>query len=47
MVVTAHRRESFGGSFEHICSALARLARRGDVQIVYPVRIRIPTCGGP
>jgi UDP-N-acetylglucosamine 2-epimerase (non-hydrolysing) len=37
IVVTAHRRESFGEGFEHICAALARLARRPDVQIVYPV----------
>jgi UDP-N-acetylglucosamine 2-epimerase (non-hydrolysing) len=37
VVVTAHRRESFGEGFERICSALARLAERSDVQIVYPV----------
>ena len=37
IVVTAHRRESFGDGFESICSALARLAARSDVQIVYPV----------
>ena len=37
IVVTAHRRESFGEGFEHICSALKRLAGRDDVQIVYPV----------
>ena len=37
LVVTAHRRESFGEGFERICSALARLARRDDVEIVYPV----------
>jgi UDP-N-acetylglucosamine 2-epimerase (non-hydrolysing) len=37
IVVTAHRRESFGEGFERITSALARLARRDDVQIVYPV----------
>lgn len=37
IVVTAHRRESFGEGFERICSALARLAARPDVQIVYPV----------
>ena len=37
IVVTAHRRESFGGGFERICDGLLRLARRGDVQIVYPV----------
>ena len=37
IVVTAHRRESFGDGFEQICAALARLAGRPDVQIVYPV----------
>ena len=37
VLVTAHRRESFGAGFENICRALARLASRGDNQIVYPV----------
>ena len=37
IAVTGHRRESFGSGFEHICKALARLADRDDVQIVYPV----------
>ena len=37
IVVTAHRRESFGAGFERICEGLARLAERPDVQIVYPV----------
>jgi UDP-N-acetylglucosamine 2-epimerase (non-hydrolysing) len=37
IVVTAHRRESFGAGFGHICEALARLARRDDIQLVYPV----------
>lgn len=37
IVVTAHRRESFGSAFESICRGLRRLADRGDVQIVYPV----------
>jgi len=37
ILVTAHRRESFGEGFERICRALAELARRPDVQIVYPV----------
>ena len=37
IVVTAHRRESFGDGFERIREALARLALRLDVQIAYPV----------
>jgi UDP-N-acetylglucosamine 2-epimerase (non-hydrolysing) len=37
IVVTAHRRESFGGGFERICQALAKIADRDDVQLVYPV----------
>jgi UDP-N-acetylglucosamine 2-epimerase (non-hydrolysing) len=37
IVVTAHRRESFGDGFERICQALAELANRSDVQVVYPV----------
>ena len=37
IVVTAHRRESFGPGFEGICAALRGLALRGDVEIVYPV----------
>jgi UDP-N-acetylglucosamine 2-epimerase (non-hydrolysing) len=37
VLVTAHRRESFGGGFERICRGLAELANRADIQIVYPV----------
>jgi UDP-N-acetylglucosamine 2-epimerase (non-hydrolysing) len=37
IVVTAHRRESFGPGFDRICTALARLAKRDDVRIIYPV----------
>ena len=37
VVVTAHRRESFGEGIGNICQALAELAARGDVQVVYPV----------
>ncbi|MBZ5611591.1 MAG: UDP-N-acetylglucosamine 2-epimerase (non-hydrolyzing) [Acidobacteriia bacterium] len=37
VLVTAHRRESFGEGFERICRALAELAERPDVLIVYPV----------
>ncbi|MFM2124944.1 MAG: hypothetical protein RL328_1395, partial [Acidobacteriota bacterium] len=37
IVVTGHRRESFGGGFERICDALLRLSERPDVEIVYAV----------
>src|SRR6202451_527273 len=37
IVVTAHRRESFGEGFERICRALAKIADRDDVQVVYPM----------
>ena len=37
IVVTAHRRESFGAGFDRICQALAKLADRPDVQLIYPV----------
>jgi UDP-N-acetylglucosamine 2-epimerase (non-hydrolysing) len=39
VLVTGHRRESFGGGFERICHALKSLAQRGDVQVVYPVHL--------
>lgn len=40
ILVTGHRRESFGGGFERICSALAEIARlHPDVLIVYPVHL--------
>src|SRR5438874_1557562 len=37
ILVTGHRRESFGHGFEQICAGLRRIAERDDVQIVYPV----------
>lgn len=37
ILVTAHRRESFGEGFEHICAALLEIASLPDVQIIYPV----------
>jgi UDP-N-acetylglucosamine 2-epimerase (non-hydrolysing) len=39
VLVTGHRRESFGHGFEQICTGLSRIARRTDVQIVYPVHL--------
>lgn len=40
ILVTGHRRESFGGGFERICEALARTAKENpDAQILYPVHL--------
>jgi len=39
VVVTAHRRESFGEGFERICAAIREIADLPDVQIVYPVHL--------
>lgn len=46
VLVTGHRRESFGGGFERICAAIARIADREDVQIIYPVHLN-PNVKGP
>ncbi|MEP7353656.1 MAG: UDP-N-acetylglucosamine 2-epimerase (non-hydrolyzing) [Acidobacteriota bacterium] len=46
ILVTGHRRESFGAGFEGVCEALARLAQRDDVEIVYPVHPN-PNVTGP
>ncbi len=46
IVVTAHRRESFGPGFERICEALERLADRPDICIVCPVHPN-PNASGP
>lgn len=40
VLVTGHRRESFGGGFERICEALRQIALKyPDAQIVYPVHL--------
>lgn len=39
VLVTGHRRESFGPGFEQICQALRTLGERDDVEIVYPVHL--------
>ncbi|WP_269768447.1 non-hydrolyzing UDP-N-acetylglucosamine 2-epimerase [Qipengyuania flava] len=39
VLVTGHRRESFGGGFERICQALAELADRDDLEICFPVHL--------
>jgi len=40
VLVTGHRRESFGDGFERICKALVQIAKDSkDVEIVYPVHL--------
>ena len=40
ILVTGHRRESFGAGFEHICGALKQIAQQfPDCDIVYPVHL--------
>ena len=40
ILVTGHRRESFGGGFERICEAIRRVAEmHPSVQILYPVHL--------
>lgn len=46
LLVTGHRRESFGVGFDRICEALSQLAKRDDIQIIYPVHLN-PNVKGP
>jgi UDP-N-acetylglucosamine 2-epimerase (non-hydrolysing) len=48
VLVTAHRRESFGAPLEQICEAIRDLAERfrGDVHFLYPVHLN-PNVGEP
>ncbi len=40
ILVTGHRRESFGEGFENICNALIKIVKRNmDVEILYPVHL--------
>lgn len=40
VLITGHRRESFGAGFEQICQGIATLAERfADVEFVYPVHL--------
>ncbi|WP_077285853.1 non-hydrolyzing UDP-N-acetylglucosamine 2-epimerase [Cognaticolwellia aestuarii] len=40
VLVTGHRRESFGGGFERICEAIAQIAKKcPDVDLVYPMHL--------
>ncbi len=47
ILVTGHRRESFGEGFRQICAALRLIAERnGDIEILYPVHLN-PNVAGP
>lgn len=46
VLVTGHRRENFGEGMRGICAALAILAERSDIDIVYPVHLN-PNVRGP
>ena len=46
ILVTGHRRESFGSGFDRICRAIVNLAQREDIQIIYPVHLN-PSVKGP
>lgn len=39
VLVTGHRRESFGAGFDRICDGIACIAARDDVEIIYPVHL--------
>jgi len=39
ILVTGHRRESFGSGFENICEAIKQIAEQNDVQVIYPVHL--------
>ena len=46
VLVTGHRRESFGNGLRDMCGALADMAARGDVTVLYPVHLN-PNVRGP
>ncbi|SNR36569.1 non-hydrolyzing UDP-N-acetylglucosamine 2-epimerase [Lutibacter flavus] len=39
VLVTGHRRESFGTGFENICNAILEISKIKNVEIVYPVHL--------
>ena len=39
ILVTAHRRESFGEGFIGICDGIRSIAERGDCEVLYPVHL--------
>ena len=39
VLVTGHRRETFGKGFRNICKSLIKLSQREDIQIVFPLHL--------
>lgn len=39
VLVTGHRRESFGDGFDRICEGIGRIAEHPDVEVIYPVHL--------
>lgn len=39
ILVTGHRRESFGSGFENVCEAILEISKKYDIEIVYPVHL--------
>lgn len=46
VLVTGHRRESFGDGFAGVCDGIARIAQHPEVEVVYPVHLN-PNVQGP
>jgi UDP-N-acetylglucosamine 2-epimerase (non-hydrolysing) len=46
VLVTGHRRESFGEGFGNICKAIGRLGQAENLEIIYPVHLN-PNVQGP
>ncbi len=39
LLVTGHRRESFGQGFKSICTAILEISRNKEIEIIYPVHL--------
>jgi UDP-N-acetylglucosamine 2-epimerase (non-hydrolysing) len=39
ILITGHRRESFGQGFENLCNALLTIAKEPNIQMIYPVHL--------
>ncbi len=39
ILITGHRRESFGKGFENICNSILKISKNKKIQIIYPVHL--------